>query len=216
MRRHNTAWLRACSLLAMSCGVALLGAGSPARAESPGGAGVGPLISRLADRLVPRCLSPDVGRVMQDLVDARKIQALLSSDLTLVKGKVGANQIELEVQDSAQHAYGIALAISGSRSGSPDGQGRNFLFYVDAPAGPPDPRVTQALLAVAALLDDAIPDTALVRCSGADEGGRADGRSEPHADRRYPRALALASALVQVLVIAAAIVFGLRAIPPRS
>jgi hypothetical protein len=60
------------------------------------------------------------------------------------------------------------------------------------------------LLAAAALFDQAIPETALERCTGTEQQG----------DRRYPRALILASAVLEVLVILAAVVFGLRAIRP--
>ena len=216
MRWSATDWFRGCRLAGLWCCMAVVAGAPPARAQSDAGERVAPLVDRLADRLLPRCLTPAVGQVLQDLVAAGKLQALLSNEFTLMSGNVGADQIELKIQDPAQHLYAIALALPGSKSGQPDGQGRNFLYFVEAPGSPPNPRATQVLLAIASLLDAAIPDTAIERCAGTGEAHDGGGPSESHADRRYPRALALASAVVQVLIIAAAIAFGLYAIRPRS
>src|SRR5262249_45346240 len=95
----------------------------------------------------------------------------------------------------------------GSRTGKADGEGRLFQFYLSPSPRSPNPRATAALLAVASLFDHGIPDTVLARCAGDDARHRGE-------DRRYPRALILASATVQILILLAAVVFGMRVIRP--
>jgi len=181
---------------------------TPAQAEPDAAAGNGASwTQRLRDRvdrlLLPRCLTPDAGRALQALVAAGALQPVLANEFTLLRGDVGGDRIELEIEDAAHQPYGITLALPGTRSGTPDGHGQRFLFYLKAPASPPSPRARAALLAVAALFDGAVPDSALAPCGGGDE---------TPTERRYPRALVLAGAALQVLAIAAAILFGLRAI----
>jgi hypothetical protein len=206
----NATRYRARRLLLLACCLIPL-VGAPAGAQPAAGEpNVPSLAHRLLDRLdralSAECLTPAAGRVLSDLIAAGRLEPVLQSELTFAKGAVGSQQIELEIRDQAQRPYGVTLALPGTKVGTPDGQGARFLFYLSASPGPPNPRATRALLAAAVLFDGAIPDTALGRCAGGDES---------HTDRRYPRTIALASAMVEVSIIVAAIVFGLFAIRPR-
>lgn len=160
------------------------------------------VLERIDRSLLHRCLTPEAGRAMSDLVAAGALAPVLGSDLTLARGDVRGDQIELVFHDQAQHSYSITLALPGAKTGQPSGKGARFLFYVD-PSPDMNPRVVDTMLAAAALFDGAIPETALQRCAGADA---------PQADPRYPRAIALGSAVAEVLIVLFAIVFGLRAI----
>jgi hypothetical protein len=199
-----------CRILSLACCVAIgattcAGAATAPEASQPG---VGSrLMARLERLLSAKCLTPDAGRTLTELVAAGRLQPVLPSDFTLVRGDIRADQIELEIRDQAQHSYGIALALAGSRGGTPDGQGRNFLFYLTPSPESPNERAAQALLAVAALFDEAIPDAAMQSCSGKDA---------PRGERRYPRTLSLAGAVVDVLIVLAATVFGLRVVRRRG
>ena len=135
------------------------------------------------------------------------MQPVLSSDFTLVRGDIRVDQIELEIRDDGQRPYGIVLAFAGARGGEPDGRGRNFLFYLTPSDAPRNDRARAALLAVAALFDRAIPDTAIQSCSGADT---------PRGERRYPRTLSLISAVVEALIVLTALLFGLWAVRRRA
>jgi hypothetical protein len=214
--RHEARPLRARGLLALACGVALLWSATPAaHAEPAAGAQNVPMIHRLLDPLeqflVPKCITPAVDRVFNDLVAARAFQPVLGDGFTLERVEAHVDQIELEIQDGTHRQYGITLALT-SKSGKPDGQGRQFLFYLVASPSSPNLQAKTALLALASLLDEAIPETALVRCSGEAH----EARGAPFAERRYPRALALASALAEVMVLLTAVIFGLRAVRPRG
>ena len=144
---------------------------------------------------------------MEELVATGALQPVLASDFTLVGGSVRAQEVELEIQDRDRHSYRITLALAGSNRGTPDGQGARFLYYLAASERPPNPRATTALLALAALFDGAIPETALARCAGGDA---------PRGDRRYPRRLALASAVLEWSIVMASILYALRAIRPAG
>lgn len=214
--RHEARPLRGRVLLALVCGGALLWSATPAaHAEPAAGARNVPMIHRLLDPLeqlpVPKCITPTVDRVFNDLAAARAFQPVLGDDFTLERVDAHDDYIELEIQDGAQRRYGITLALT-SKSGKPDGQGRQFLFYLVASPSPPNLQAKTVLLALASLLDEAVPGTALVGCSGEQH----EARGAPFGERRYPRALALASAMAEVMVLLAAIVFGLRAVRPRG
>jgi len=209
VRRRDVTAYRTRHLVALACCVVAVSGTASAGEDSAAGewrvaAPVHRFLDRLDRMLSPRCLTPAAGAALTDLVAAGGLQPVLQDEFTILRGDVGGQQIELEIEDRIHHSYGITLALPGSKSGRPDGQGQRFLFYL-APTSSPNPRATTALLAAASLFDGVIPDTALARCS---EGG------EPHADRRYPRALILASAVMDVVIVLAAILFGLRAIRP--
>jgi hypothetical protein len=169
------------------------------------------LFAGLNHALVPTCLTPDVGSAMSNVVATGALQPVLGEDFTLVRGDIRDNQIELEIEDRAHQSYAVTLALQGARTEPADGHGRNFQFYLAPSTSPPNPRATAVLLGVAAQFDQGIPDTALAPCGGGDEdrgvGGRAMG------DGRYPRVLFLASAVAEVLIVVAAILFALRTIP---
>lgn len=199
-----------CRLLSLACcltvGAPTCAGAAPASEASQPGVG-SRLVARLERLLSARCLTPEAGRTLTDLVAAGGLQPVLRSDFTLVRGDIRVDQIELEIRDQAQHSYGIALALAGSRGGAPDGQGRNFLFYLTPSPEPPNERARTALLAVAAVFDEAIPDTAIQSCSGKDT---------PSGERRYPRTLSLAGAVVDVLIVLTATVFGLCVVRRRG
>jgi hypothetical protein len=193
---------------ALLCCVAMFGRTAPARADSAAGAGSAqPAVRRFLDRLDqwarPRCLTPDAGRAMQDLVAAGALQPVLGTELSLAGGNVGPNQIDLEIEDQSHHAHAIAMALPGARGGTADGEGRHFLYYLKGRPDAANSRPTTALLAIASLFDEAMPDSAFGGCSGG---------SEAQGDRRYPRAIALASAILELGIVLAAILYGLRAI----
>ena len=165
---------------------------------------VGRLVQRFRDSLdrvlVPRCLTPEAARVMSELVARGALRPVLGQEFTLERGDVRGSEIELEIRDGAGQSSSIVLTLAGSSGGRADGQGRLFRFYLQSTASS---RAAQALLEVAALFDQAIPDTALERCAGGGE-------------HRYPRVLILASALAQWLVIAAAVIYGLAALRSKD
>lgn len=188
-----------------SCVVVLCGPGD-VLAESADGDGAPSLMRRLADSidrsLVARCLTPDVGTAMSQVVASGALKPVLTSDLALTRGNVGGQEIEIQIEDSSHQAYTLTLALPGARADEPAGRGTRFWFYL-APSNPTNARARDALLALAGLFDAAIPETALVACGG---------RDQPREDPRYPRSLALGSAVVEALIIIVALIFGLRAI----
>src|ERR1019366_9218723 len=102
--RHEARPLRARGLLALACGVALLWSATPAaQAEPAAGAQNVPMIHRLLDPLeqflVPKCITPAVDRVFNDLVAARAFQPVLGDGFTLERVEAHVDQIELEIQD---------------------------------------------------------------------------------------------------------------------
>jgi hypothetical protein len=180
------------------------------------------------------CLTPEVGRVLSDLVAAGALQRALGDDLRLTGGNVGGNQIQLDIEDRAQRAYALVLAIPASRNGLPDGAGRRFAYYLDASPQPPQPAARAALLAAAAIVDAAVPDTALQPCSqpetdaapkappaadsAVEPGMTSTSPNPPPSAHRVPRAFALAGAVAQLAALAAAIFFGVRVVgsPPAT
>jgi hypothetical protein len=211
-----TRFARACCLLALAC--CLLPARAEPAAGEPGEQNVGPFVHRVVGApeqlVVPKCLTPAVGPILEDLVATGALQPVLQDRFTLERVDIRADQLELEIEDPIHHSYGITLALPEAKDGKPDGEGRSFRFYLLASPAPPNRDATTTLLAVATLFDRAIPDTALVRCFASDAAPNP--RAGPTADRRYPRALALASASVEILVLLAAILFGLRAMRSRD
>jgi hypothetical protein len=164
------------------------------------------LAGRLDRMLVARCLTPEAARAMSDAVARGELEPVLGNEWTLERADLRGSAIDLEIRDPAGRAHTVTMALPGGASGSPDGQGRLFRFHLGESSSP-DPRADRALLGLAALFDRVIPETALERCAGGDER-RGEGR--------YPLALVLASAFLQLLVIAAAILFGLRAVRPEE
>lgn len=163
---------------------------------------IGGLWGRLNRALTHRCLSPAAGQAMSDLVATGALQSVLGGDFTLAGGKLSGDQIEVAVQDDAQRSYIVTLALPGVKEGDADGQGERFVFYLGA-ANPPNPRAANVLLELAARFDRAIPDSAFERCAGGDES---------RGERRYSRAVALTSAIVEAAIIVFAILFGWRAV----
>ncbi len=170
-----------------------------------------------------RCLTPSTEVALRDAIAQTEFQRVLENGLRLENVLVQGDQIDLEVHDRTDQSYGITLVLPESKRGEPDATGGRFLFYL-APAPAPVPPQTRAvLLAAAAIVDRAIPDTALVRC-GQTQPSEASASStpspqnpgQPPAEHRYPLVLALISAGVQIMVLLAAILFGLRVIRPRA
>ncbi len=202
---------RTCQLLRLACLVLLSGVAVGARAES-----------------ASRCLTPEVEHALGPLVEGGGLQSALGQDFRLTRGDIGGNQIELEIQDQAQHPYGLVLALPESRSGPSDGAGLRFAYYLD-PAAASNSGAKAALLAAGAIIDRAVPDTALQPCSQpavreAGVGAAPDGATVPVAGAtstdnaagrppgRCPRALALGSAVAQIAVVLVAILYGVWAV----
>lgn len=165
-----------------------------------------PLLRRFVERLdrsmVSRCLTPAAGTAMSELVGSGALQPVLGSYFVLKRGNVGGDHIEIEIEDHTHATYGLTLALPGTKTGEPAGRGARFWYYL-APTNAPDPRAAEALLALAQRFDAAIPEAALAPCAGAGPS-----REEP----RYPRALALGSAWLGVMVLLGTIVYGVRAL----
>ncbi len=188
-----------------------------AQGQPPSGAlNPAPLVERLLDRadrfLTPRCLTPDVGHVIEALLAAGTLKATLGSEFKLEKVDIGASALVIEIQNDAGRAYAVTLALSKSKDAKVDAEGKRFVFYLKPTSAPANPQATAALLAVAKLLDESVPETALQRCAGGDEGRKEGSGPIPSEEPRYPRELALGTAVFEVLILAGALVFGLRAI----
>jgi hypothetical protein len=170
-----------------------------------------------------------VERALGPLVEGGGLQSALGKEFRLTRGDIGGNRIELEIQDQAQRPYGLVLALPESRSAPPDGAGLRFAYYLD-PAAASNPSAKTALLAAGAIIDRAVPDTALQPCSqqlarsGAEVEGAPDAappaaagapsadNPQPPPHRRYPLALALGSAIAQIAVLLVAILYGVWAV----
>ena len=106
-------------------------------------------------------LSPAVGQVLQNAAQDALLP-VVQRGFTVTRVDVHDDTIELAIEDQRATPYGITLALpEAAHAARPDGQGRNFRFYLSPSQGPPNPDATAALLASAALFDQAIPDAAL-------------------------------------------------------
>lgn len=164
------------------------------------------LLQPLTSALAPRCLTPAATEALQKANAAGVLEPVLRGGFALEGVAIGAREIEVKIQDPSKQTYAVILAQPGARSGQPDGEGQRFLFYVTMPS-PIAAEAKIRLLAIAELFDAAIPDSALVRCSGGDAA---------HVDRRYPRTQTLVSALLEVSVLVAAALFGLGVVRGRG
>lgn len=182
-----------CVGLAVGALVARAGATPEPTAES----GVRAWVARWT---LPRCLTPDAGRALNELREAGRIAAALPAGWTLTGGEIGSDAIVVEVADRDGRRHRITLASSRAGGPRPDAHGRTFAFLL----GDPPPAARDALLALATLIDRAIPDAALRPCSGHDAHAGAD-----HAGRWR----SLLSAALQAAILAAAIAFGIAALP---
>jgi hypothetical protein len=169
-----------------------------------------------------RCLTPAAEVALRDAIAQPAFRRALENGLGLERLLVQGDHIELEVRDRADRSYGVTLVLPESKRGEPDATGGRFLFYLTPAAAPVPPEARAALLAAASIVDRAIPDAALVRCGGAPSTGPGPSSTappqnggQPSPEPRYRLALALVSAAVQIMVLAAAVLFGLRTIRPR-
>jgi hypothetical protein len=130
----------------------------------------------------------------------------LGSSLSVQSLSLSGKRLELTVADDAPQRHTIALVLPEEASGQPDGQGQRFGFYFAPGSHPLDPDTRRALLAAAALLDQAIPDAALVDCSGP---ARREGEhAPPTAGPGYPRTRAFTSASIQLAIVFVALLWG--------
>lgn len=197
MRRCGSAFVR--YAFAASVSLLICGNGAALAEGAPQPSLLRRLFARVDDLVTVRCLTPASGEALQRAVADGVLQAALGNTYKVSKGGIQPHHIDIEIRDRSGAAHAVRVAIRGSESGPADGAGAVFDFYLrDAGA---DPRTRAALLAVAAAVDAAIPEATLERCAGSDA---------PHADRRYPRALALGGAFVQLLIVIAALFLALR------
>jgi hypothetical protein len=110
-----------------------------------------------------RHLTPAIGRMVHDAA-AQALQPILRGGFTVKDVEVRRDTIEVVIRDTDHGEYGITLALpDAKRDGTPDGRGRNFLFYLAPAENGSNPAASSVLLAAAARFDQAIPDTALQR-----------------------------------------------------
>ncbi len=185
-------------------------------------------LTRIAAKVTSKCITPAVDGVFVDLVRSDAFQRSLGDRFAVERADARGDHIDLLIRDVVDHhEHGVTLALTDSRGGTPDGEGTHFLFFLSDPPDRRDPAASSTLLALAALLDNAIPESALVRCSGEDNAGPQGIQVEASStvpgpdglqggERRYPLSLALASAALELGVVLAAIVFGLHAIRSRE
>lgn len=173
-----------------------------ARAATPSepSAGTG-IRARLARDMLPHCLTPDAGRALNALRESGRVAATLPEGWSLTGGEIRSDAIVVEIgdRDGARHAITLALPGSTQAKGA-EARGRTFAFAV---TGTPLPSARKALLDLAALVDEAIPDTALQPCSGH--------QPSPGDDVATHRR-SLLSASLQMAIVVAAITFGLAAL----
>lgn len=157
------------------------------------------------------CLSPAAEQTLKDLMATGTLTATLGADLTLTGVSLTGTSIALRAANANGQPYGIELTLPGSSDRPPDGRGQRFVFHVLPAAAPPSPEVVQVLLATAALIDTSVPESAFADCSGQLSSPPPGG--EPVRDSLYyPRSSALSGAMLQVLILVAATLFGWRAI----
>ena len=178
---------------------AVAGARASTPPERSAGSGVRAFLAR---RMLPHCLTPDAGRVVNELRERGRVAAELPEGWSLTGGEIRSDAIVVEIGARDGERHGVTLALPGSTHGRrPDAHGRTFAFSV---TGTPPPAARKALLDLATLFDAAIPETALQPCSG----------HEPSSDDdRAPRWRSVLSTALQMAIILAAIAFGLAALP---
>ncbi len=151
--------------------------------------------------LHPLCLTPEAGRVLQELADGGALAAALPKGLTIRGGAIDDASITLTIAGAGESETRLVLTLSSAAVGTPAfGQGRKLGYHLVALRGEsPDP---DRLLALAERIDAALPQAAFERCA----------RGAPIAtDRRFPLSWMLTAAGLQLIAIAAAIAYGLRA-----
>jgi hypothetical protein len=160
-----------------------------------------------------RCLTPDTGRVITDVLATGAVQRRLPNGVAIENVEIGGQEIALSVLDPQHVRYEVRLQVAPTTRRAGKTGGRNFTFAIADTPNPPAQELADALFAAAGLLDDGIPDSLLVDCSSraGDPGGRSGGPDASHA-LTLPPALALVSAVAEVSIIIAAIVFGIGAI----
>jgi hypothetical protein len=186
--------------------VTLLGCQASAQTSSSSLVRDGSLTERLERmlerRLQAHCLTAASSETLHHVFDNGDLTRALGG-LSLDGIGIHADRIDVEVHDEARRAQAIMLALHDIAGTRPDGRGGRFVFYIRRSAGAPSAAAATALLAAAQVIDGAIPDTAFAPCEGQYES-------------RTTRVRYLASAAVQVMILAASILFGLLAIRRRN
>jgi hypothetical protein len=145
----------------------------------------------------------------------KSLHGLLSNELTLQDVNLAKQEIVVSVDDQAQRPYQITLAVPDPTRGKADGHGQHFDFYLAATNTTDNRNVAMALLGIAALFDQVLPDSALAGCGGDAMVPAPQPEPAPASvagSDTVPRVLTLISAMLQVLVVIAALWFGRRAI----
>lgn len=162
-----------------------------------------------------QCLTPAAEPALKQLIASSAFRETLGSDRTLKDVRLSGAEIEMVVDDTDGTRYQIRLAAPGASSRAPAGIGRRFVFYLTSSSDQPDADAARALLSAAALADQAIPDSAFAACNTPRDTPMPEQVPQPIFREEYPRALALVSAIVQLLILLTAVVFGRRAIRAR-
>lgn len=175
----------------------------------------GSLRERLSHWLDPRCLTPEVGRVLHQLQEQGVFREILPAGFAIDSVGV-SDRVVITLRNSAGELDAIELRLPESGGWNPAGQGPHFRYFWVAP-GPASGESSATLLALARRIDQAIPQSAMPQCSRepvADSSPRDSSGSGREA--RYPLSLALASATAQVIVVLLTIGFALVATGSRS
>jgi hypothetical protein len=152
-------------------------------------------------------LTPEVSAALQTVVTSGEIADALGSDLTLHGVNIGGTQIEVVASHVRQQRYAITLVLEGAESGTPDGKGDQFFYYLDQ-AGRSRPLIAKALLTAASVIDQAVPASALITCTeNAQPSPEPQSPVDPFGSSLR---LALLSAATQIIVVVAAIAVGRR------
>lgn len=168
----------------------------------------------VADGGARRCFTPAAENALRTLLTTGALNTSLAPSLTFSGVNVSVDEIVLRAEDTRRQQHAVTLSLDSLTNRQADGRGKQFAYYLTAPL-PTDPRVRQALLSSSDLIDRAVPAAALVDCSPDEDHAPPDAPAQRQPDH-VTRAVALSSAVMQILVLVLATVFGWRAITAHA
>jgi hypothetical protein len=161
-----------------------------------------------------RCLPPRAGEILSAQLQTGAFDAALPAGWTLDHLDPRRESIEVGVVDAQKHPHQVTLKLSGD---APDGKGRSFIFFIDAgppPDGgaqpPPDAAGRAALLHLASLVDAALPGSLFVACAPVPDQWTSPTQTTDPIPPTLPRNAALLVALLEVLILAGALLLAWR------
>lgn len=163
-----------------------------------------------ADGGTKQCLTPAAEDALRRVLTTGELRRTLAPSLTFSGVSVSADAIVVRADDEGRQPHAITLTLESPIDRPADGRGKRFAFYL-TPSLPTDSSVRKALLDAGDMIDRAVPDAALGKCS-LDEDHAPPSTPPRRQSDHVTRAVALLSAVVQVVVLGAATVFGWRGI----